>query len=288
MRNTDLPSHIYLYLPSQLPQIKINEIADYIKKLLPKILIEQREGFFSFFLNQRREPSFLGEIARAITACRVHDIGQKIKEFLPLPAEIEYEKRRLMKTSQMRGVIYDGFCFQNMCGRLIREEERKLSFCHMVFTDQRMATFDENNKHYHLRVGIYGTPNIISPYGIIEALAKPRDYYLKLQMGIDPLRLKEEFSASTRGGSLPGGQTGAHGGEGMIFDEDDPRITEILKGYCAQGLFYHITGSAFCDDEHCRLYNAHWQKEVICAQLTSKSDFCPRHEEIVSEWQKNL
>jgi len=44
-----------------------------------------------------------------------------------------------------------------------------------------------------------------------------------------------------------------------------------------QALFYHLSGEPFCDDPHCRLYNAHWQHELIHARLASFYAFCPRH-----------
>jgi hypothetical protein len=57
----------------------------------------------------------------------------------------------------------------------------------------------------------------------------------------------------------------------------DPRIPEILKGYTLQAVFYWILGEGFCDDPDCKLFNAHWQEEMLRAQLGGSYDLCPRH-----------
>ncbi len=44
-----------------------------------------------------------------------------------------------------------------------------------------------------------------------------------------------------------------------------------------QAVFYALTGDPFCEDKVCRLYNAHWQEDLLFAQLGGAYDFCPRH-----------
>lgn len=34
----------------------------------------------------------------------------------------------------------------------------------------------------------------------------------------------------------------------------------------------------FCEDRGCRLYNAHWQEELLFAQLNSKYEFYENHD----------
>ena len=60
----------------------------------------------------------------------------------------------------------------------------------------------------------------------------------------------------------------------------DPRLTELLKGYTMQAVFYHLFAEPFCDNPDCRLFNAHWQEEMIKAQLQG-ADFCRRHRELL-------
>ena len=71
-----------------------------------------------------------------------------------------------------------------------------------------------------------------------------------------------------------------------VLRHDDPRLTEAMKGYVMQALFYHVTGDPFCEDRGCRLYNAHWQEEVIGAQLGGAYQLCPRHQGLLDEMRE--
>jgi hypothetical protein len=64
---------------------------------------------------------------------------------------------------------------------------------------------------------------------------------------------------------------------------DDPRTTEVLKGYLAQAIFYYMTGEPFCEERECRLFNAHWQEDLLHAQLDGGSDLCAKHERMLAE-----
>jgi hypothetical protein len=96
----------------------------------------------------------------------------------------------------------------------------------------------------------------------VEAPAKPKEYYLKRQMGVPMEMLKEEY-------------------QDRFLDHGDVRTAEVLKGYAMQALFFHLFGGPFCEDRDCRLFNSHWQEEVLHAQLDGKYEFCPRHEAMV-------
>ena len=70
--------------------------------------------------------------------------------------------------------------------------------------------------------------------------------------------------------------------KGRFVDYDDERLTEVVKGYVIQAVFYTLTGNPFCEDRGCRLYNAYWQDELVFAQLESEYEFCPRHSELLA------
>ncbi len=120
---------------------------------------------------------------------------------------------------------------------------------------------------YHARTSVYGFPSIISTTGLVEAPAKAREYYLLKQqyemVGKDIQAVKEQFT-------------------GTFIDYEDERLTEVIKGYAMQAVFYALSGDPFCEDRGCRLFNAHWQAELIFAQLDSGYEFCPRHGDILS------
>jgi len=210
------------------------------------------------------EDSSLRELAEEVARCKIRDLQNHQSNFHPLVAEVEYEKRRLQNPEKKSfGILYDGFKLQALYQDLIKEEERNWHCLVIIFTDQLFGTWDENNRRYHARVSVYGFPSIISTTGIVEAPAKPREFYLQKRLGIDPTILKKRFKEK-------------------FIDYDDPRLTEVIKGYCIQTLFFYMSGEPFCEDNKCRLYNAHWQEEVINAQLT-EPEFCSRHEKLIDD-----
>jgi len=204
------------------------------------------------------------EIARKLAAIKVRQVNRNKSFVEPLGAEIEYERRKLLYSKvKSFGILYDGFELLALLSRLIPEAELSLDHCHIIFTNQLFGTWSEDDHRYHARVSVYGFPSLISTTGVVEAPAKPRDFYLKQQLGVSLLTLKEEF-------------------KGKFIAYNDLRLTEVMKGYVMQALFFHITGSPFCKNKNCRLFNAHWQEDLIQAQLTSKNDFCLQHEKILT------
>jgi hypothetical protein len=69
--------------------------------------------------------------------------------------------------------------------------------------------------------------------------------------------------------------------QGRFLDHSDSRMTEVLKGYAMQALLFHLTGDPFCEDRDCRLFNSHWQEEVIHSQINGKYEFCPIREALL-------
>ncbi len=135
--------------------------------------------------------------------------------------------------------------------------------CHIAVTNKIFATYGED-KRLHIRASIYSIPSVISISGIIEGPAKPREFYVYKQkfssLGVWELKereIKKKF-------------------KGQFIDYDDRRLAEVSKGYFAQALFFYITGEPFCNRKSCRLYNAHWQKDLIYSQIR-RGVFCKQH-----------
>lgn len=254
---------ILLYDGSNTQALDIKEIARYLKEKLGNVMVEVRGNFIAQ-VTRGMEDSSLRELAEEMTRCKIPDLQNNQSSFNPLPVEVEYERMRLQNPENKSfGILYDGFKLQALYQELMKEEERNWHCLVIIFTDQLFGTWDENNHYYHARVSVYGVPSIISTTGIVEAPAKPREFYLQKRLGIDPAILKERF-------------------RDKFIDYDDPRLTEVIKGYCMQALFFYILGEPFCEDNRCRFYNAHWQEEVINAQLT-KPEFCKRHEKLIAD-----
>lgn len=252
---------ILLYDESAAKALDIEEIAEYLREKLGKVPVDTRGNPLAFC------PEKSPDYARKLASIKIQDTSKKItSEQEPLYGEIEYEKRRILGKTKAFGVVYDGFHLQRVFSKLIPREERSLVFVHIFFTNRLFATWEEGGKRYHARTSVYGFPSIISTTGLVEAPAKPREYYLLKQqydmLGKDLLELKEKFKES-------------------VIDYEDKRMTEVAKGYAMQAVFYSLTGDPFCEDKGCRLYNAHWQEELIFAQLESGYEFCGQHARIL-------
>jgi len=255
---------IILYDEGTGEVLDIEEIAQYLVQKMGKVKVRARGNPFASIVFQDK----VSDYARKIASTKIQEVSQKILPGQePLHGEIEYEKRRILGKTRSFGIMYDGIHLQRVFREIIPGEERSLEFVHIFFTNRLFATWDDSNKRYHLRTSVYGSPSIISTSGLIEAPAKPREYYLLRQqyerLGKDLTQLKERF-------------------KGSFIDYEDRRLTEVAKGYAMQAAFYLLTGDPFCEDKGCRLYNAHWQEELIFAQLESGYEFCQRHARLLN------
>lgn len=162
--------------------------------------------------------------------------------------------------------LYDGFELQ----RMISQELKDGDSVHIIFTDLLACTFSEDDWRYHARAVICGTPSIISTTGIVEAPAKPREFYMP------PFGQKADFNS--RRIKLAG----------RFIDYGDKRMTEVVVGYVLQSLFFFATGGEpFCESDSCRLYNAHWQEDLICTQVENPM-LCLKHRSLANKFNRRL
>jgi hypothetical protein len=263
-KESDSNLTIFLYDDPTSKNLNLEKIRDYLKITLPHIEVHIRKDFEKIHLNIKNIDEYAEEMAR----CKVRNLFKPFIETEPLIGEIRFEKRIIKKPEKrVSGILYDGYRLDMVFRNLLPREELDFNKIHIVFTNRLFGTFDEREHRYHARVILCGYPSLISTSGIVEAPAKPKEfYYIKqkyLTLGLKiPLEIiKEKF-------------------HGSIIDYDDPRLTEIMKGYAMQAVFYHLTYKPFCNDKNCRLYNAHWQEEIINAQLKEKG-FCRKHQEFL-------
>ena len=262
-----LPCMVHLYDGARTDLLHFDELAEFVRSFLPNVTVLIKDDALSLAVanmsDTEREEKVAG-LAQAFAGARVRDLTAQEDTDTVSYGEVEYEKRRLLDTAiKALGILYDGQKLAAIYADVIGEDQLTVENVHVIFTNQLFGTWDDNDKRYHARVAVYGYPSLISTSGVVEAPARPREFYLKRRLGIDPIQLKEEF-------------------RGRFIDYDDPRLTTVLKGYVAQALFYHMTGDPFCQDKTCRLYNAHWQEELIEAQLTG-DDFCSTHVAFLSQ-----
>lgn len=165
-------------------------------------------------------------------------------------------------------MIIDGFYLQRIYSRIMDENEMQLDHVHLIFEDNLVCTYDENDKRYHARPIICGSPSIISISSIIEGPAKPKGYYFKQMLkdllSMSSKEIEKEFVNN-------------------FVSYDDPHLIHVATGYAIQAIFFFLTnGNPFCSQYPCRLFNSHWQEELIYTQVINPV-LCKEHLRILAE-----
>ena len=251
-------SKIYLYDEQSVPEIKILKLANFIKKIF-SIDTEIRKNIF-----QNADKT----LARHLASCRIINTKKPFQFHSPTIEEIEFENESFENSFKIKNIVmYDGFEFQKLVSSLISEDENSLDNFHIIFTNRLTCTYDYNDYRYHGRAIICSNPSIISTTGIIEAPAKPREYYMELisnmAQGLNINSLKKKF-------------------QGSYLEYHDERISTVIEGYVMQALFYYLTGEPFCEKEDCRLFNSHWQKNLLRSQIEI-GKLCEKHQKILEK-----
>ncbi len=252
-------SKIILYDEPTVPEIQLNELAKFLKEAFP-ITVETRENILKFSSN---------DTSQKIAECKIFNLRKDFEKHTPTHEEILFEESNVHDTSNTENIVmYDGFQLQRVLTSLISETENVESVFHVFFTNKLTCTYDYNDYRYHGRALIGSNPSIISTTGIIEAPAKPREYYYDLMtnftQGINVESIKQKY-------------------KGNYLEYNDSRLSKIVEGYLLQAIFYYETGEPFCDNSECRLFNAHWQKDLLHSQLEIEK-LCDRHQKILNEF----
>jgi hypothetical protein len=256
---------------------------DYLYSKFNGLEISIRNDFLSHYLENKSkidskdresenvENNSISSLARRLAGTKVRDLNQPGKFIEPLLGEIRFEEKILNNPCKaVPGIFYDGFKLHELFQELLPTTEISKSVYHIIFTHRLFGTFDPNDKRYHARVILCGYPSIISTTGIVEAPAKPKEYY-QLKQGLI------QQNISTIDDFVP---------EDLklkYLKYNDQKITEMMKGYVMQAIFYHLTSEPFCSDPKCRLFNAHWQEELLQAQ-TLEPEFCEKHQEMLDRF----
>ncbi len=286
-------SKIILYDDPSTSNFKLTEIKNYLISKLSKVEVEVRDNFLTYFLNQNYpaklinsekevkdkeisqiSQSSITEVARRLAKAKIRNIMDPTIVFKPLRGEITFEKKSLNNPENIiPGIFYDGFKLHGIFQKLLPTEEINGAICHIIFTPRLFGTFDKSDRRYHARVILCGYPSIISTSGVVDAPAKPKEYYrIKQELLMQNITTIDEFVPEEL--------------RNQYLKYNDPRLTEVLNGYVLQAIFYHLTAEPFCEDSKCRLFNAHWQKQVLDAQL-SEPEFCKKHNELLNIFNQN-
>ena len=236
--------------------LNLQRVAEDIGKIFSNCTIDIRIPFLQYTTNSIS----VNWLAEELASIQISDIKQ--------PYRNQPERRNKSNTSGVlfeKGLIttprrsfslYDGFMMQGLYATLLPANERTIDNIHIIFDSRLTCTFSEEDYRYHARALICGTPSVVSTTGMIEAPAKPKDFYFRqigrMSTARDIEELKKQFA-------------------GKYIDYDDDRINCIATGYIIQALFFFLTdGNPFCSDPGCRLFNAHWQEDLIRTQVNNQ------------------
>lgn len=233
------PRFVHIYQTASAPALDAKAVAEEVDRIFPSCKIDVR-------------PPFKYE-EKIIEQARIADIKQ------PFEKQPNHEQDNMMMMTTIP--LYDGFVMQKNLAEIIPSAELSLAHIHITSISLLTCTFSEDDWRYHGRAVICGTPSIVSTTGIVEALAKPREFYLAQLLGgmaVDNGSLKKKFA-----------------GRFIDYDDED-KITAASINYVLQAIFFFITsGEPFCNNKDCRLLNAHWQEDLI--HTIEKRTLCSHH-----------
>jgi len=234
---------LYLYKDEE-DLICVDEIVAYLQEKIGRAEVCIRPPFFKYFLSEEK---YAG-VARKMAEARVKSLYQPT-EVQPLPKEVEVEERWLRRGR--RSILpYDGLKVMAVLRDLIPPEEKKMDCMHIVYTTILFGTYTDR---YHARYMLCGFPDMISITGLVEAPARPREYYT--------------FPKHVSGGEW--------------LEYGDKRLTKVAKGCTLRCLFYHLLEEGECMNKNCILYNAHWQRELLSSAFL-RGDLCPKHQRMLT------
>lgn len=178
------------------------------------------------------------------------------------------EGSRLSGRATLRGVPYDAGALAVIYWRRLPEAALGAGVMNLVVTDRLMTTQGEDGRP-HARVNLMAEPYVLSTSGLVEGPARPRGYYIarRATAGTGLEALAEADAKVEHAGSF--------------LEYDDPRMSRVAIGPALQCVFHFATGEPFCDEAGCMLYNAHWQEELLAAQLGDR--LCERHAKALEE-----
>ena len=254
-------SKIIIYKEPSVPKINLDKIKEFIFKEF-RIKIEIRDNIFNKLDKNTCEK---------IASTRIFNLKKSFEKHNPTVNEILIELENKDMSNKEEMALYDGIELNEIIKELIPKEENNQNTLNIIFTNKLTCTFDQNDFKYHARTWIGSNPAIISTTGIIEAPAKPKQYYIDIITNISKESI-EEIKKKYKG---------------EFLEYNDPRLSDIVEGVLLQIIFYYETGDVFCENNQCRLFNAHWQKDLFISQIENKK-ICEKHKKVLSKMKNKI
>lgn len=237
---------LYLHFEPDI-QIMWEEVCDYLYEIGLRRKIYLRSITLEDIPAEKRLT-----LAANFASARVVDGRAPILS--PFTHEIEYEMKRFEGRKRPEGLLYDGLIIRKIYDEYLKIMRFSDDQYHVFFVRDLIGTKDSDG-FYHARVAIFSYPSLVSIPGFSHALARDRKFYL------ERLLLRRAFDSSSE------------------FNESD--LTEIIKGYLLQALFFFANGWPFCEQKDCRLFNGHFLKDVIESQIIHRK-LCKKHKEMLN------
>lgn len=254
-----MSNKIYLY--NEIPDLDLERLSTYIRAKCPFAELELRGNFISHF--------FSDELIKDLAEIWQPELSEERTDAQIESKRLEYEESAYLRPEEISpSVVYDGLEFLELLQSQIPPREAGLDRLHIFLTPRLAVTRDDMDRRWHARTILSWQPSVISSSGLVEAPARSMEYYI-FRTGYQ-----------TQGQAIPESVMKKRF-EGQFLDYHDRRLTEVIKGYILQGIAYRFFGEGFCDEPHCRLFNAHRQHEMLKAQL-EPPEFCSHHQSLFS------
>ena len=272
-------SKIILYKESPTAGIQLEEMERFITDVF-SIGVESKMGIVQARSGTDGKDKMILEEEEEISHTRVFDLKKPFQRQKSMRQSRNIQTKTMMPnnditddhttttTERDKNVptpLYDGFELQQTITKILPKDDDTIDVLHVIITDRLVCTFDYEDYRYHARALIGANPVIISTSGIVEAPAKPRQYYIDM-ITCHSKERAQEINERYKNESL---------------GYNDPRLVDAIKGYMSQAiLYYYYAEEAFCSSKECRLFNAHWQRDLIYSQITNNK-FCKRHADMI-------
>jgi hypothetical protein len=276
--------YINFHNESSWHELDVSKIICYLRKVFPNNVIKKEKEKESLLClnstNKDKNFSFYNQaiVQNLKTPLDIYELNYYISSNNIEKEVVEFNKK--IEFADL--LLYDGFLVQKFLQKLIENDEKKqqqqeeeltFSKINIMITDKLLCTFDETDWRYHARSLICGNPTLISTSGIVEGIAKPRDYYYKLYFFKEDPDIVDDLKREYKG---------------QFINYNDPRINDVIEGLVLQSLFYFInSGDPFCEDRNCRFFNAHFQDDLIRINIKEKK-ICQRHKILIRKYNQSL
>ena len=246
--------NILLYTDDPSPALEVNKLADFLRSFNHNVNIEG-DYISKLCLNSNE----LEEYSSYLRSIRIFDIEKPLERLIK---EDEIMDRASAPDTDRNFI--DAYWLQRKWYFYLNKNEQGKENDNLliILTGKLFGTY--GTKRYHARVLLTGKPSILSTSGVVEAPARPREYYFAkanfIGLGKDVSELDEYYKE-------------------RFIRYDDPKLTDVICSYALQLVRGHLSGEPFCNDRTCCLFNSHWQEEVL--NLQYKGNLCGNCRKII-------